>query len=52
MITALDGFRRKDKENKWDGEKATGGRGGESQKLIAFTFHPDETFFLMQRGHS
>ena len=23
----------------------------ESQKLIAFTFHPDQTFFTMQRGH-
>ena len=24
----------------------------ERQKLIAFSLHPDETFFIMQRGQS
>jgi hypothetical protein len=50
LITTLDGFRRRDKQNKWDGKKKGAKR--ENHKLIAFTFQPDETFFIMQRGHS
>jgi len=52
LITAFGGFRRRDKENKWYGKKSDTERERASQKLIAFTFHPDQIFFIMQRGHS
>jgi hypothetical protein len=55
LITALNGFRRRDKENKWEGKKSDRERErekGEGHKLIPFTSQPDEIFFIMQRGHS